>query len=50
MRLRAQTTSTKAPVPASPTQAETASGVYPTNLGISAGSSGIKSTNWQYFT
>ena len=37
-RLRAQTTSTKTPVLASPTQAETASGVYPTNLRTSEGS------------
>jgi len=43
-RLKSQTTSTKTPVLASPTQAETASGVCPTNLRISAGSSRMKST------
>jgi len=43
-RLKAQSTSTKTPVLASPTQAETASGVFPTNLRISAGSSRMKST------
>jgi hypothetical protein len=48
-RLKAQNTSTKTPVLASPTQAETASGVCPTNLGISAGSSRMKSTKWSYF-
>jgi hypothetical protein len=36
-RLQAHTTSTKTLVLASPTQVETASGVCPTNLGISAG-------------
>jgi hypothetical protein len=39
-------TSMKAPLLASPTQAETASGVCPTNLRISAGSSLMKSTKW----
>ena len=38
-QIQAQTTSTKTPVLASPTQAETASEVCPTNLRISAGSS-----------
>jgi hypothetical protein len=42
-RLRAHTTSTKTPVLASPTQAKTASGVCPTNLRISAGSSRMRS-------
>ena len=37
-RLKAQTTSTKTPVLASTTQGETASGVCPTNVRISAGS------------
>ena len=35
-QLKAQTISTKTPVLASPTRAETASGVLPTNLRISA--------------
>jgi hypothetical protein len=48
-RLRAQTTSTKTPVVASPTQADMASGVCPTNLRISAGASRMKLTKWPYF-
>jgi hypothetical protein len=42
-RLRAHTTISKTPVLASSTQAETASGVCPTKLRISAGSSRMKS-------
>jgi hypothetical protein len=49
-RLRAQTTSAKTPVLASPTQAETASGIFPTNLFTLAGSGRIKKTKWPYFT
>jgi len=37
------------PVLASSIQAETASGVRPTSLRISAGSSRMKSTKWRYF-
>jgi hypothetical protein len=48
-RLREKNTSTKTPVLASPTQAETAVGVYPTNLCISAGSSRMKSIKWSIF-
>jgi hypothetical protein len=44
-RLRAQTTRTKTPVLFSPTQAGTGSGVCPTNLRISVGSSRMKSIN-----
>jgi hypothetical protein len=43
-RLREKTTSTKTPVLAYLTYAETASAVCPTNLPISAGSGRMKST------
>jgi hypothetical protein len=48
-RFKAQTTSTKTPALASPTQAETASGVPPTDLRISAGSSRMKKNELAIF-